>query len=98
MVSDNKDDTEEAYHMDHEWSGVYDIEILEALQCYLNFPNMTYTDHNPLRYEYLHEKQQTDKQLQALQQKYPDQYINMNLDDDVDDIICYKGQEQDPNS
>ena len=52
---------------------------------------------NPLSYEYLHEKQQADEQLLALQQKYPEQYINMNLDDDVDDIICYVKQGQDPN-
>ena len=59
---------------------------------------MTYPEQNPLSYEYLHEKQQADKQLLALQQKYPEQYINMNLDDDVDDIICYVKQGQDPNS
>ena len=29
-----------------------------------------------------------DKQLLALQQKYPGQYINMALDNDVEDIIC----------
>ena len=84
--------------MDHDWSGVYDIDILEALKCYLNFPNMTYPEQNPLSYEYLHEKQQADEQLLALQQKYPEQYINMNLDNDVNDIICYVKQGQDPNS
>ncbi len=41
---------------------------------------------------------QADEQLLALQQKYPEQYINMNLDDDVDNIICYVKQGQDPNS
>ncbi len=59
---------------------------------------MTYPEQNPLSYEYLHEKQQADEQLLALQQKYPEQYINMNLDDEVDDIICYVKQVQDPNS
>jgi hypothetical protein len=71
VVSDN-DDAEEAYLMDHEWSGVNDIDILEALECHLNFPDMTYPEQNPLSYEYLCEKQQADKKLQALQQKYPE--------------------------
>ena len=97
VVSDNKDEDEEAYLMDHDWSGIYDIDILEALECYLNFPDMTYPEQNPLSYEYLREKQQADEQLLALQQKYPEQYINMNLDDDVDDIICYVKHGQDPN-
>ena len=98
VVSDNEDEDEEAYLMDHDWSGVYNIDILEALECYLNFSNMTYLEQNSLSYEYLYEKQQADEQLLALQQKYPEQYINMNLDDDVDDIICYVKQGQDPNS
>ncbi len=34
--------------------------------------------------------QQQDKQLLALQVKYPDNYVNLHLDDNVDDIICYK--------
>ena len=98
VVSDNEDEDEEAYLMDHDWSGIYDIDILEALECYLNFPDMTYPEQNPKSYEYIREKQQADKQLLALQQKYPEQYINMNLDDDVDDIIRYVKHGQDPNS
>ena len=98
VVSDNEDEDEEAYLMDHDWSGINDIDILEALEYYLNFPDIPYPEQNPLSYEYLREKQQADKQLLALQQKYPEQYINMNLDDDVDDIICYVKQGQDPNS
>jgi len=50
----------------------------------------------PLSYEHLHEKLETDEQLLALQQKYPEQYINMNLDDDVGDIICYVIPGNDP--
>ena len=84
--------------MDHDWSGVYDIDILEALECYLNFPDMTYLEQNPQSYEYLHEEQPADEQLLSLQQKYLEQYINMNLDNDVNDIICYVKQGQDPNS
>ena len=36
------------------------------------------------------ELQQQDKQLLALQVKYPDNYVNLQLDKDIDDIICYK--------
>ncbi len=97
VVSDNEDKDEEAYLMDHDWSGIYNIDILEALECYLNF-YMIYPEQNPLSYEYLREKQQADKQLLALQQEYPEQYINMNLDDDVDNIICYVKQGHDHNS
>jgi hypothetical protein len=50
---------------------------------------MPYPEQNPLSYEYLHEKQQADEQSLALRQMYPKQYINMNLDDNVNGIICY---------
>ena len=38
VVSDNEDKDEEAYLMDCDWTGIYNIGILEALECYLNFP------------------------------------------------------------
>ncbi len=41
--------------------------------------------------------QQQDKQLLALQVKYPENYVNVQLDDDVDDIICYKKDLTQPN-
>jgi hypothetical protein len=42
--------------------------------------------------------QQQDKQLLALQVKYPDNYVNLQLDDeDVDDIICCKKDPTQPN-
>jgi hypothetical protein len=34
--------------------------------------------------------QQQDKQLLALQVKYPNNYINLQLEGNVNDIICYK--------
>jgi hypothetical protein len=34
--------------------------------------------------------QQQDKKLLILQVKYPDNYVNLQVDDNVDDIICYK--------
>ncbi len=36
------------------------------------------------------ELQQQDKQLLAIQVKYPDNYVNLQLYDNVDDNICYK--------
>ena len=41
--------------------------------------------------------QQQDKQLLALQVKYPDNYVNLQLDGNVDDIICYKKDPTQPN-
>jgi hypothetical protein len=43
-----------------------------------------------LNYAHIHELQQQDEQLLALEIKYPDNYVNLQLDSDVDDIICYK--------
>ena len=46
-------------------------------------------DENPLNYMHIYELQNQDNNLLALQVKYPDNYVYMALDDDVDDIICY---------
>jgi hypothetical protein len=43
------------------------------------------------------ELQQQDEQLLALQVKYSDNYVNLQLDDNVDDIICYKKDPTQPN-
>jgi hypothetical protein len=45
------------------------------------------------------ELQQQDKQLLALQVKYPNNYINLplQLDDNINDIICYKKDPAQPN-
>ncbi len=41
--------------------------------------------------------QQQDKQLLALQVKYPDNYVNLQLDDNIDDSIGYKKDPTQPN-
>jgi hypothetical protein len=41
--------------------------------------------------------QQQDKQLLALQVKCPDNYVKLELDDNVNDIICYKKDPTQPN-
>ena len=58
-------------------------------ECYLNIPEQDSPGENPLNYGYIREQQQADACLLARQEKYPTQYINKSLDEDVDDIICY---------
>jgi hypothetical protein len=43
-----------------------------------------------LNFAHICELQQQDEQLLALQVKYPANYVNIQLDDNVDDIICQK--------
>jgi hypothetical protein len=87
VVSDDKD---ELYLFEQEYIGLHDDEIWQVLECYLNLTEMPHPDHNPLNYDHIHEQQQKDEKLLALQAKCPDNYINLKLDDDVDNIICYK--------
>jgi hypothetical protein len=50
-----------------------------------------------LNHAHICELQQQGKQLLALQVKYPDNHVNLQLDDNVDDIICYKKDPTQPN-
>jgi hypothetical protein len=50
-----------------------------------------------LNYAQICELQEQDEQLLALQVKYPDNCINLQLDDNDDDIICYKKDHTQPN-
>ncbi len=43
-----------------------------------------------MNYAHISELQQQDKQLLALQVKYTDNYVNLQLDDNINYIICYK--------
>jgi hypothetical protein len=43
-----------------------------------------------LNYAHIHKLQQQDRQLHALKVKYPENYVNLQLDDNFDDIICFK--------
>eukprot|EP00804_Cyclotella_cryptica_P015823 CCRYP_006328-RE/>CCRYP_006328-RE protein AED:0.09 eAED:0.09 QI:0/-1/0/1/-1/1/1/0/883 len=88
VVSDNEDD--DGYFLDQEFSGLYDNDIWDCIECYLNLPESDRPDQNPLNYAHIHEQQQQDDKLLALQVKYPDNYVYMDLDDDVNDIIFYK--------
>jgi hypothetical protein len=56
----------------------------------VKLPDTPHLDENPLNYAHIRELQQQDKQLIAQQAKYPDNYVNLQLDDNNDDIIYYK--------
>ncbi len=50
-----------------------------------------------MNYAHICELQQQDEQLLALQVENPDNYVNLQLDADVNDIICYKKDPTQPN-
>ena len=85
----DKEDDEEAYFLDQEYTGLYDNEIWKSMECYLNLPDDNHPEQNPLSFDYLREQQQADDKLLALQTRYPQNYFYKTLDDDVEDIICY---------
>jgi hypothetical protein len=94
-VSNEKED--KADFLDQEYSGLYNENVWECIECYLNLPDTPHRDENPLNYAHIHELQQQDKQLLAQQVKYSDNNVNLQLDDDIDDIICYKKDPTQPN-
>jgi hypothetical protein len=94
-VSNKEED--KAYFLDQEYSGLYDNKVWEYSECNLNLPETPHPDQNSLNYAHICELQQQDKQLLALQVKYPDNYVNLQLDDNVDDIIYYKKDPTQPN-
>ncbi len=55
------------YFLDQEYSYLYDDKVWECIECYLNLPETSHLDQNPLNYAHIHELQQQDKQLLALQ-------------------------------
>jgi hypothetical protein len=57
----------EAYFLDQEYSGLYNENIWEYIECYLNLPDTPYPDENPLDYAHISELQQQNEQLLALQ-------------------------------
>jgi hypothetical protein len=62
----------EAYFLDQEYSGLYDEDVWQCIECYLNLPDTPHPDENSLNYAHICELQQQDEQLLALQVKYPD--------------------------
>jgi hypothetical protein len=91
------EEEDDAYFLDQEYSGLYDENVWECIECYLNLPDTPHPDENPLNYEHICQLQQQDEQLLALKVKYPDSYVNLQLDANIDDIICYKKDLTQPN-
>ena len=51
---------------------------------------MPHPDRNLLNYAQICEQLQQDEKLLALPVKYPDNYVNLQVDDEVDNIVCHK--------
>jgi hypothetical protein len=60
------EEEDKAYFLDQEYSGLYDENVGECIECYLNLPDTLHPDENLLNYAYIHELQQQDKELLAL--------------------------------
>jgi hypothetical protein len=80
-----------------EYPGLHNEDVWECIECYHNLPDTPHPDENPLNYAHICELQQKGELLLALQVKYPDNYVNLQLDDNVDDIICYEKDPAQPN-
>jgi hypothetical protein len=52
-----------AYFLDQEYSGSYNEDIWECIECYLNFPDTPHPNENPLNNAHICELQQKDKRL-----------------------------------
>ena len=50
-----------------------------------------------MNFAYIREQQQNDRNLLALQEKYPDKYVSLNIDENVDAIICFRRTPDDTN-
>ncbi len=55
-VSNEEED--KAYLLDQEYSGLYDNNVWECIECYLNLPDTPHPDENPLNYAHICELQQ----------------------------------------
>jgi hypothetical protein len=91
------EEEDEAYFLDQEYSGLYDEDVWKCIECYLNLSDTPHPNENPLNYAHICELQQQDEKLLALQVKYLDNYVNLQLDEDVNGIICYKKDPTQPN-
>jgi hypothetical protein len=88
VVSDGKDE-ENAFLKNCSYSSVLDEDIDAMHECYLNLPGIPDPAENPLGYACVHKQQHQDRQLLALQAKYPEQYAYKSFGKDLDGIICY---------
>jgi hypothetical protein len=52
------EEEDEAYFLDQEYSGLYDEDLWECIECYLNLPDTPHPDGNLLNYAHIRELQQ----------------------------------------
>jgi hypothetical protein len=55
VTDDEGDENDEAYFLDQEFSGLYDNDIWDCVECYLNLPELEHPENNPLSYAYIRE-------------------------------------------
>ena len=95
-IADEEEDNELAFLQELDYSGILDSDIQDSFECYLNLPESENPEQNPLSYAYIREKQQADAKLLGYVKRFPNNYIYKCLDDDVEDIICYVKDHEDP--
>jgi hypothetical protein len=52
------EEEEEAYFLDQEYSGLYNEDVWECIECYLNLPDTPHPDENLLKYGHICKLQQ----------------------------------------
>jgi hypothetical protein len=48
------EEEDKAYFLDQEYSGLYNDDVWECIECYLNLPDTPHQDENPLNYAHIH--------------------------------------------
>jgi hypothetical protein len=71
------EEEDKAYFLDQEYFGLYNENVWECIECYLNLPDTPHPDENLLNHARTHKLQQQDEQILALQVKYPDNYVGI---------------------
>jgi hypothetical protein len=46
---------DKTYILDHEYSGLYNENVWECIECYFNLPDTPHPDENSLNYAHIHE-------------------------------------------
>ena len=96
QITAEEEDADEEFFLNQEYSGVLDEDIHDSLECYLNLLDSENPEQNTLSFAYIRDQQQADAKLLAVQLKLRSSYIYKCLDDDVEDIICYVKDHDNP--
>jgi hypothetical protein len=57
----SNEEEEKANFLDQEYYGLSIEDVWECIECYLNLPDTSHPDENPLNYAHIHELQQQDE-------------------------------------